>query len=140
MTYINEMISKENLEKFKIVDLWNTYHPFNKVCLDESTEISWVVDQVEQSYLILLKIGKEEWSNEHTFAFSLDKNNFIVTLRKDNLDSQRGANWSLVSAKKNGQDESIGDRALEKLKEALRVYGYRGIWRQLDDYLVEFSF
>ncbi|PIE41765.1 MAG: hypothetical protein CSA49_01830 [Gammaproteobacteria bacterium] len=141
MSFVNEYIADEDVEKHSIRDIWNNYHPFNKVNEGSNFRFAWTVDKEIDSFFIPVRTGREEFSNRIDCVFKFGGELYSVKLAKSgtvNFKSDSGhVVWELVMLV--GPE---GDKleVLSALKQALEAYGYRGIHRQVKNYSVSCKF
>ena len=61
MAFINERITDEDIEKYNLIDLWDTYKADDTISvLDESKPYNFVIDRQSENWLINLAIVKDE--------------------------------------------------------------------------------
>ena len=140
MTFINEYVSDEDVKKYKLQEMWDRYHPFNKDVT--GFRYTWTIDQEKEVFFIPVLSGREEYSNRKECIFYWQGIELEVTLTEQVLSSgnKLGVRWCLVSIRKPDGKKISDQEILSTLRDALRVYGYRGIWRQVDGYQVELDF
>ena len=153
MTFINEYVSEEDIEKYRLEEAKLSYRPeYSEEGLPSSYKYNWTIDRERNIYLMLARIGKEEFSNRFTWVLNINGQEFKV---ETDLNSARSMNinekpfrviWDWV-------EESSVDKALSKkvylptdethrniLKAALAVYGRRGAIKQIEGTIVTFNF
>lgn len=143
MTFINEFVSDEDIKKYKLQDIWDRYHPFSKEDVNSSFRYAWTIDREKNVFFIPASTGREEYSNRTECIFYWKKVELKVTLTQHALPSvsELGVRWKLKSIRKQDREAMIPcQEILSALRDALSVYGHRGIWRQVDGYKVEFDF
>lgn len=138
MNYVNEYASPDDVAAFNLDEIWNKYHPFDKRPQAGSV-FEWTVDRNAKSFLTLLQMGREELAGTLTFAFQFESEVYEVVLgytgpeRMDASPFRIG--WRLLRL--DPQPESqLKEAFICALREALEVYGYRGIRKQLPNTLV----
>lgn len=147
MGFVNEYISNEDIGKFKIREIWRVFDRFST---DEEREVlmggySWTVDKSKEIFMFPVESGRDEKSNETTFAFSWKGTllSFIVARVGGNSDFKNNcgsAEWGLINLWK-PEGFSVDDcELISAIKDALSVYGYRGISRPMESYSVTFTF
>ncbi|PIE41764.1 MAG: hypothetical protein CSA49_01825 [Gammaproteobacteria bacterium] len=141
MSFVNEYIADEDVEKHSIRDIWNNHHPFSKVDKDSNFRFAWTVDKEIDSFFIPVRTGREEFSNQIDCVFKFGGELYSVKLAKSgtvDFKSESGqVVWELVML---SGPEGDKPEVLAALKQALEVYGHEGIYRQLKNCSVSCKF
>ena len=74
MAFINEYIPEEDIKKYGIREIWDTFHPFGKGDINLQKKHSWTLDEEREIFFIPASSGKEEFSNITTCIFFMTKN------------------------------------------------------------------
>lgn len=147
MAFMNEYISPKDMDFFDIRNLWRVFHPS---ATDESLDsiagpYSWTVDKEKNIFLIPVRQGRYEESNQKLFALWWQGSLLSVTLEQidGNLDYPNKTGfviWGLVNIWR-PSDVSISDEdIIKELKSALIVYQLGGVSLPMTDYSVDFNF
>lgn len=144
MSFVNEFVPEEDINKYRLREIWDKYHPFSKEGLNKSFRHSWTIDREKDVFIIPASTGREEFSNQTIWILWWKGVELSVTLRQSGSEKiSEGTGlvvWELESIWK-PQGCAINDREIiPVLKEALSAYGFYGIYRQLPDYKVGFKF
>ena len=144
MTFINEYVSDEDVKKYKLQEMWDEYHPYSKGRVKPYFRHTWTIDREKNIFFIPARTGREEFSNQTVCILWMEGVELSVTIRKSgwaNIKEGKGSvSWDLDRIRK-PENCAIKDKEIiQVLKEALVVYGYRGILRSLPDYTVDFKF
>ncbi|MGH1471536.1 MAG: hypothetical protein ACRBCS_10105 [Cellvibrionaceae bacterium] len=146
MSFVNEYISKEDIEKYGIEKAYIRYHPF---LIEDGVpsyhKFDWTVDRASDTYLVQMKTGREEWANRVTWIFGYKDKEFTIELdkKKGSLSFNESPYlivWDLVDIKPSDLSESEREIVISLLKDALTVYGYFGVRRQIENTQVKFNF
>lgn len=84
--------------------------------------------------------GKFELSHQIEFIIWINGSELSITLNKIYFEKNSGCKWSLENVESYVEFEYSIKDAIKVLKDALAVYGYSGIHRQIDNYKVSFYF
>ena len=146
MSFVNEYASDEDIEKYKLNDVWDRYFVHEKGNYFRGNRPAFTIDREQEVFLIILLGARVRGGYQQKFLLSINSFDVIVYLNKvdgGSLDlSERPyvIVWSLVKIEKpEGLDvsESV---IIDTLKKAITVYGYRGVKKQIPDTLVKFNF
>lgn len=140
MTFINEFVSDDDVKKFKLNEMWDRYHPYSKGDMNVGFRHSWTIDREKNIFFIPARSGREEHSNRKECILYWKGIELKVILIKHGLSPGPGVRWEVNSVQKPNVEVIPESEILSTLKAALGVYGYRGVWRQVDEYQVEFDF
>jgi hypothetical protein len=143
--FINEYASKDNVKKYKVDEMWAGMRPMPKKVqdIDPDFPYSWTVDKTNETFFIPARTGTEEYGNQQWCIFWWKNTRFTVVLRKygyfPKVDGKLGCRWELEKfLKPQGYEFDVND-LLPVLENALKAYGYDGVRRQYDNYIVEFN-
>ena len=142
MAFVNEYVPVLDIKKYDVDNIMNMVHPRDKLPL--YFKHKWTIDRDKKCFFIPVATGKEEFSNQHECAFFLDGHLFSVILNQHghvDLAVKKGERvWELVRIEKLSKISLPITEIKELLKEALTVYGYRGVAEQLENLTVKFEF
>ena len=153
MAFLNERISDEDIKKYTLMDVWNRYKLDEKVSvMGGEKPYDFAIDRENNQWLIYLaRVKHERWepkrqgyTKENIFLFYCDDTMYEVRLLKerDEIKEINGIDiyeitWSLKSI--TPEPENI-DTFKHLLKQALTVYGERGLSSQDKEHLIECNF
>ena len=140
MAFINEYISEENIEKYQINELMNSYSKY-KDFPKKHYKHRWTIDKEKESWFMWTHDptnpleDHRRGTGETIFRLYYKKKNIDIVLRKDFEESSEVltdnpfyVTWKLDHIKKPIDLEGTADEEIIKvLKEALNIYGTRGI-------------
>ena len=147
MSFLNEYISKKNKEKYMIEEEFIKKNPqFSSV--PEYVDFQWTFDRERDVYLQLVECINSAYSNDYGLYFKLNCRGDVFVYK---LCHGKGGSidfscnpyvivWDLLDVKYDTTFDFSLDEATDLLKEALSVYGYRGIRKQIDNTIVKFNF
>lgn len=129
MAFINEFVSREDVEKYDLSRI-------NEEYFKADLQYSWTVDRERNIYLRYMREGREEQGGLGVFAFFWGGRLLEVQLFREEHSELGGKGvtiWGLRLIKI--PDELLGERPkiLSDLKEALVVYkdfGIRSVFKQ----------
>ena len=140
MPYENEYVPDDEVQKYGLHDIWNRYHPFNPVP-HAGFQHTWTVDRDCDSFLIRVKIGREEEARMNTFIFRFGGVLYEVKLQYHSSgetdESPYFINWRLLELNPKPGDEQMRSDVFTSLAQALKTFGYWGIVRQIPNTVVE---
>lgn len=136
MVFVNEFISRDDMEKYGIREI-------NKKYLKMNSRNSWTIDRERNIYLRYMMSGREDLSNLHTFTFFWGGELFEVQLFGDGYAKRGGSGLSIwrprlidiPSKFSERREEILGD-----LKEALTEYKEAGVFTTVEQHAVRFEF
>jgi hypothetical protein len=147
MAFVNEYISKEDMEKYKIRSVWAK---FDRIKSDEERDLlmgkySWTVDKDRDVFFIPVERGREEYSNEITCAFVWEGSLVAVTIANlfsamDPSSMTAERKWDLLGIEKPTNFSLADEVIITVLKEALRAYQYDGVRTPVLSCHVSFNF
>lgn len=136
MSFINEYISPEDYEKYRLSEVDDRF--------GGAASEQWTIDRNRAIYLRVVHRGREEFCSQTTWSFYWKGT--LLTLRLDLLD-HRGArgepgwsHWELVRLNgSHGLPENLKeekDLVLKDLQEALTTYKGFGVFSKNTDYSI----
>ena len=139
MAFINEYISKEDIEKYQINELMNSYRK-SQDFPDKFYPHRWTIDKERESWFMWVHDPKDpldytRYTGENIFILHYKGENIEIVLRNASEESSRKltdnpfyVTWKLDRIKKPEALKDVSDEEIiEVLKEALNAYGTRGI-------------
>lgn len=144
MAFVNEYVPEEDVKKHNLDEIWLKSHPVEKT-IPKDVQLHWTVDRERDAFLMCVGIGREEYSNRHTFVlywkaelFRIDLD-LVGTGRPQKLtDRPYRMVWELVNIWPTQPKTPTREKVLAALEAALTVRGYDGARRQIPDTIVEF--
>jgi hypothetical protein len=144
MTFINEYVSDEDIRKYRLDDLWDRTHP--RQPWRGTHRHSWTIDRNRNTYLMLIRSGREMKSaNRFEFLLWWDGNEIYLDLeREGNANFRTGegsGKWHLRNPHQLASiDAAKSNEIAAALKAALLQYGFSGVEHQLKNYVVHTAF
>lgn len=142
MPFINEFVSEQDIEKYHLIKIWDRYHPLSTNDMNKIFRHSWTIDRKRGIFIMPIKYGREEFSNQITWILWWRGNELTATLLKSGWENTRDgeglATWELQNIWKPQGCTLNNETILPVLKEALTEYGFLGIQMQLPNFIVEF--
>jgi len=144
MAFVNEYISDENIEKFQINELMNSYRvdkwhrgpkPFPKKYYTHL----WTIDKARESWFMWVHdphdpLEPSRYTGEDIFILNCKGKSIEVVLRQVFEESSRKLTdnpfnvvWTLERITPEAIEELSYEEIIEMVKQALSVYGTRGI-------------
>ena len=144
MAFVNEYISDEDVEKYGIAQLREELHAYHQ------RRYHWTRDRERDTYLVQIHhLGRdlepEDWLlhekgrycavmlHREGGSMKLSERPYRILWHFDGFDEAWP--WKCPVPPKEEQPPVI-----QLLKEALTVYGLNGVWRQIPDTIVSFTF
>jgi len=156
MAFINERIFDEDIEKYNLMALWDTYRVDNSIkVLDDDKPYDFAIDRERDNWLIYLaRVKHERWepkrqgyTDEHIFILYYENIFYEVRLIRKTYEAQfsevghkvlvRTIEWGLKSIKPKPNNL---DKFIVTLKKALEVYGERGLSSQETKHIITCDF
>lgn len=140
MGFVNEIISEEDAKKFDLNSVWRSVS-LNKNAVPD-LQGGWTIDRERNVFFVPVYMDREEFSNQTHCALWWDGVLVKVKLNQHGVTTSREGNrdWELVEIFGPQTCDVSEDEIKNVLKEALLVYGYAGIYRQIPNYVVTFRF
>ena len=144
MAFVNEYISDENIEKFQINELMNSYqveqgYRGQKPFPDKYYKHHWTIDKERESWFMWVdtphdSLEPSRYTGERFFIFNYQDKNIEVVLRKvfeesssKLTDNPFNVVWRLDCITPESIEELSHEDIVELVKEALNVYGVEGV-------------
>ncbi|BBB26399.1 hypothetical protein [Amphritea japonica] len=144
MSFINEYVTEADIEKYGLFDVKCSAKPsLIKRGLPSGFKYHWTVDKERNIYLMLLGIGKEEFSNRFKWVLNIDGMEIVFETDKSSKGSGNIYDrpylviWDLIAGNKNNYLNSMNEDEFNILKEAIECFGCFGIVNELDDVVVQ---
>ena len=139
MAFVNEYISDENIEKYQIDAVMNSYRERKKFP-DEYYKHRWTIDKERRIWFMWVDTPKDpldytRYTGERIFILHMHGQNIEIVLRKvfDESSSKATDNpfyvtWKLEKIIKPISLQNISDKEIiEILRETLKIYGADGM-------------
>ena len=139
MAFINEYISEEDIEKYQINEVMNSYQGEGEFPKKYYKHL-WTIDKEKESWFMWVDMPHEpldhtRFTGERIFILHYKGKNIEIVLRKIFEESSEVltdnpfyVTWKLDRINKPKELYDVSDsEIIEILKEALEVYGTRGI-------------
>ncbi|MBL0917474.1 MAG: hypothetical protein IBJ14_02120 [Hydrogenophaga sp.] len=154
MGFVNELVSQQDISTYRLDELFREFSPFRWRNGRPSVFVhAWTVDRGRGAYFIPVKSvetvgpsGRPEPTNGKTCVLIWQERRLVATIDRANtkLFAPDGTPtilvWRLVELDASQFDDASNCDVLKVLKEALTVYGHRGIHKQVPGTIVEFDF
>jgi hypothetical protein len=147
MIFINEFVSDQDVDRYKLKEIWDSFRPFQKNTYDDpGFRFTWTVAKEDNVFLMRAISGREELSNQVTFVLGIEGelvNAVLASAPESSVNLREGVGrviWQLVRLEIPSALQTDKSRIEAILKEALLEYGYRGILRAVPQYQVSFAF
>jgi hypothetical protein len=143
MAFVNEYVPDEDIKPYGLEAYWNSLLKRGRPA---SYRLEWTIDRDRDIYLMLTHIANQAFEEGDWVEFTLwwEGKVFKCRLKYASSTSEKLSDnpfiqaWDLISI--NPVDEISHEQVLAMLKEALTVYGYSGVRKQLPNTVVEFNF
>ena len=156
MAFVNERISEEDIKKYELEELWDSYRDDEQMrapsspkykesgaikILDSKGAYDWAIDREKETWLIYFAWVKadsweemrQNYTDENIFIFYFEGEKFEVRLTQGSYKSYRDKELNVHCREftwsiKSISPKSKNEQELKKLlKESLEVYGARGL-------------
>lgn len=149
MAFVNEYVSKEDIEKFDLYGLHKKYQPYSAT-KKEHLSYYWVIDNERKvwfKYVTTMDDPEYEHqlTQENVFILHLNDTNIEVRVWKAKreghaVDGPLLIVWDLISITPKSIENVSEDEIRNIVKEALEVYGESGASWQVPNTTVECNF
>jgi hypothetical protein len=147
MAFVNEYISDEDMEKYKIIDMYKS-STLNWNHVDEGLmkgHYAWTINKERNIYLIPMAHGRFEESNQRYFVLWWKGVLLGATVASvgggvNHIERTGSEVWDLLRLRKPENFLVPDAEIIPVLKEALVVFQYNGIHSPMHDYKVTFTF
>ena len=139
MAFVNEYISEENIEKYQINELMNSYQGEGRFPKKYYKHL-WTINKEKESWFMWVDMPHEpldhtRFTGERIFILNYQGNNIEIVLKKDfeessikNIENPYYITWKLDRIIKPIDLEYVKNEEIIKvLKEVLSIYGTDGI-------------
>ncbi|MCB1925930.1 MAG: hypothetical protein KDJ27_19700 [Gammaproteobacteria bacterium] len=146
MAFVNDYASEEEIGLFGLKEMWDKYFPEFRGEYWVGRKPDITINREINAYLMPIGNGGESGRGWRYFLLWLDGVEVEVVLKKapgsstSFSDSPFKVVWGLVRINISGNEDVLRSAVMAALKSALAAYGYRGVHRQVENTLVEFSF
>lgn len=147
MAFVNEYVSEEDIQKYGLDDLFANYDPFGlKDGGHPGFNHAWTIDRDSNIYFMPVhtvteigRSGRDEAMGTTIFVLNINGVAYEAHLAKAPESSRSLSTnpFRIIWDLKKPLDDFC---SLSVLKEALNVYGYWGIKKQIPNTIVEFNF
>ena len=146
MGFVNEYVPEADIEKYDFHGIWDKYFPLYKGEFYFGHKPYWTIDRENNVFLTTIDPGGSGRGNRKRFLLWLDGTHTIVEVAlvegsSGDLDAKPFYMiWELAHKE---IPQSIGveeEKVIQTLKDALRTFGYMGVWNQRPNTVVEFKF
>lgn len=146
MDFVNEYASIEDIEKYELRALWDRFCPKEKGNYFSGKKPSFIIDRVRNTFMLTIGQGYGDVGNRKMFLLKFRGEEILFDL--DLVDgSSPNINdrpffrvWDLGYMKIPEHMIDQKDEIVSVIKEAVAVYGYRGISKQIPNTVVRFKF
>lgn len=144
--FVNDYATDEEIERYGLKEIWDRYKPRSKGEYWLGRKPDFTVNREDNAFLMLISYGMAEQSNWRNFLLWYDGVEIPVTLETVGGTSPSLHDrpfvlvWSLVKLEI-PQGRYLDESAiLPVLKSALAAFGYRGVFEQIPETTVKFTF
>lgn len=155
MTFINEYVSDNDVKKYDLLNVW-CRSPSDDPIKQAGRSFYWTIDYERNIWLMLREIvhsyensrsGRPEPTDGRIFILSI--NNEIIEIHLNNLCDESThvfsqipfyQVWEFKSMIRTDLTDLSNKEIILILKEALAVFGYDGISKQVPNTIVKFKF
>lgn len=153
MAFVNEFVSEEDIKKYSLDDLKKEYDPWNwRDGRPPAFRHAWTIDRERDIYFMPVKMieetgpsGRSEPTTRDICILNLGGRGIRLTINRVGSstsfsDSPFHVEWNLLEIDTSSVPDIPKDTIVQVLKEALTAHGYRGVFRQVPNTIVEFKF
>jgi hypothetical protein len=146
MPFVNEYATEEDFEKFDLNGLWDQYHPFQKGDYYWGTKANFTIDRERNVFLMVISIGGRETPSSTSILLWINGEKVLVHLKRaaggsGKIDARPfHIVWDFVSVRADKNCNVSQEEIFNLVREAMSVYGFGGILRQIPETVVSFNF
>lgn len=149
MAFVNEYVAEEDIDKFDLYGIYKKYKPYS-MFKKEELEYDWVIDREKDiwfKYIALMDDPNHEhqYTQENIFILHIHNTNIEVRIWKakregNAVDGPILIELDLISITPKSLDNVNAEEIKKLVKEALEVYGFRGVSKQVPNTTVKCNF
>jgi hypothetical protein len=141
LSYINEYVPVADIESRGLYQLWNRFHPFDPMP-HVGHRLSWTVGRDTDSFLMRVRIGREEEERKHTWVFRFSGCEYEVHLEYCGGSGRTDVSpfcidWRLLRLIPTPMNSEETQLLHSSLAAALATFGYWGIEHQIPNTIVK---
>lgn len=145
MAFINEYVSEEDIQKYQLREIWLQHHPAYKKDKNpfSTFRFKWAIDRERDTYLMCISGGGYDRDYSEWVLFWRNQPVTIHLKMPGEGSKSFEQPYRIVWALDRIYKQLVGaeqQEFLHALKEALTVYGYDGIRKQIPNTVVSFKF
>jgi hypothetical protein len=145
MAFVNEYATGDDFEKYDLNGIWDKYNPVWKGECYLGSKPDFTIDRERNIFYMPIRQGRFDESNRTTALLWIDGRHIVVVLDSEEDSNAEGLKsnpyrmrWKLTGYHAQHGVVESKKQILAILKEALVVYGYSGVRKQLPNTVVEF--
>ena len=145
MAFVNEYASDEDIEKYKLNDVWDRYRPYEKNRFwGRKPELT--IDRERDIFLMVHSRGAVSSGTQYKLLFSIEGQEVFVLLNLVEGSSLEFSDrpffmvWDFVKIDELEKTSLTESEIIEEIKSAVTEYGYNGVRDQVPDTIVKFNF
>lgn len=140
MSFVNEYVSEENIQKYDLAGVRKKW----RCDIPPGFRYVWTFDAERNCYFIPLYNGREELSNHsHCVLFYKGVHWDVEAIKESasrEFDGHYRIVWGLIGIRPPVENGDLREELVAVLKEALTVFGHRGVYGQIENTVVHFTF
>jgi hypothetical protein len=146
MPFVNEFASDEDIRKYNLNEIWDMYHPLWKGDYYTGRQPDFTIDRQRNIFFMAIGGGGEEHQNRKKWLLWLDGQHIVIEVDLAEGSSPNISDvpfkrvWGLVGIYPQTRARVSRKEIVVILKEALTTYGLLGVYRQVPNTIVEFTF
>jgi hypothetical protein len=146
MAFVNEYATEEDFRKFDLNGIWDKFNPHMRGDYYVWGKPGLTIDREINIFLMVVGYGREEFSNEQYCLLWWAGSQITFTLR---LANESSSYFTEQPYRQVFEMEALfvpkvldisREIVIKTIKEALTVYGYRGIQQKIPNTVVEYKF
>ena len=146
MAFVNEYASDEDIEKYKLNEVWDRYHPHGKDDRFWGRKPELTIDHDRDVFLTVESSGKVTGGTQYKFLLSIRGEEVFVYLNLVKGSSPKLTDrpfyrfWDFVTIDKPAKCSLEDSEIIQEVKSAVSAFGYNGARKQIPDTVVKFNF
>jgi hypothetical protein len=146
VAYVNEYASDEDIEKYKLNEVWDRYHPHKKDRRFWGRKPELTIDRDRDVFLMVHSSGAVAAGTQYRFLLSIKGKEAFVYLNLVEGSSPKFSDrpfyriWDFVKTRISEYCDIEESEIIQEAKKAVSAFGYNGARKQIPETVVKFNF
>ena len=146
MAYVNEYASDEDIERYKLNEVWDRCFPHKKGSRFWGRKPELTIDHDRAVFLMVVSRGKVSGGTQFKFLLSIGGEEVFVYLNLVEGSSPKFSDrpfyrvWDFVKTRISEYCDIEESEIIQEAKKAVSAFGYNGARKQIPETVVKFNF